>query len=65
MTHPTENDVLTASVADVARRLGLCVKTVHRLIAEGDLPSIKIGRRRLIVLEKLTFWLARKGRVGG
>ncbi len=33
------------SVADVARQLGVCTRTIHRLVAAGELqPPVKVGR---------------------
>ncbi len=39
---------LTYSVEEVAEVLGIGMTTAKELIRVGDLPSIKIGRRRLI-----------------
>jgi excisionase family DNA binding protein len=36
------------SIADVSTRLGLHRNTVKRLIATGQLPHVKLGRRVLI-----------------
>lgn len=47
---------LAYSVADVVEQTGLGKTTVHGLIASGELPSCKIGKRRIIRhadLEKL------------
>jgi excisionase family DNA binding protein len=41
--------------------LALSLRTVHRLIASGALPSIKIGNRRLVRRSALEAWLS--GRV--
>jgi excisionase family DNA binding protein len=42
----------------LAERLGLSRRTVHRILARGELPSIRIGRRRLVRLSDLRRWLA-------
>lgn len=55
-----ENERLTASVPDIARQLCLSERTIHRLIKSGELPSIKIGRRRLVPVKKLKSWLSGK-----
>jgi excisionase family DNA binding protein len=41
---------ITAPVEDFSRLTGLGVSTVWRMLNEGMLESIRIGRRRLIVL---------------
>lgn len=44
---------LAYSVADVSIKTGLSERTVHRLVANGSLASVKTGRRRLILRESL------------
>jgi excisionase family DNA binding protein len=39
---------LTLSIKDTAKLLGLGRSTIYRLIGEGQLQSVKIGRRTLI-----------------
>ena len=56
--HLIENERLTASVSDIARQLCLSERTVHRLIKTGELPSIKIGRRRLVQVVQFKAWLS-------
>ncbi len=54
-----EKDALNMSEA--AKRLGVCKETVRRLIAAGDLPSIRISPRRVIIpAEALTQWRLRR-----
>lgn len=36
------------SVPDAARELGVCSSTVRNLMKSGELPSVKLRRRRLI-----------------
>lgn len=43
---------------EVAARIGVSPRTVSRLIASGDLPSITILRRRLVPVEALETYLA-------
>lgn len=47
-------DLLT--VEDVAQRTSLPVSTVWRLLARGELRSLKVSRRRLIPVEWLEEW---------
>ena len=46
------------SIADVSTRLGLSERTIHRLIAKGEMPSVRFGRRRLIPTAALAEKLA-------
>ena len=46
------------AVSEAARRLAISSRTIHRLIKRGELPSILIGRRRLIRRSSLAEWLA-------
>jgi excisionase family DNA binding protein len=48
------------TVHETAKRLGISVPTVYRLIDRGELPSVKIGRARRIPLERLDSFLARQ-----
>ena len=39
------------SVPEFATNIGLSTRTIWRLIRDGELPSLQIGRRRLIQLD--------------
>ena len=56
MQHEIESALI--SIGHLAERLSLSRRTVHRLIATGELPTLKIGRRRLVRLADLSKWLA-------
>ncbi len=45
-------------IGDLARQIGLSRRTIHRILARGELPTIRIGRRRLIRLAEVRQWLA-------
>lgn len=45
------------AIDEVANHLALSTRTVARLIATGDLPSVKIGRRRVIRASVLNAFL--------
>lgn len=45
--------VLAVGMAEAGRRLGLSARTVANLIARNELPSRKVGRRRLIAVRDL------------
>ena len=41
-------EVLAVNIPEAARRLGLSTRTVANLLATHELPSRKVGRRRII-----------------
>ena len=45
------------SIAEVAKRLSVSERHIHRLIRQGQLPSIRIGRRRVILASAISAWL--------
>jgi excisionase family DNA binding protein len=50
--HATES-VIAVGVVEAARRLGLSARTVAKLVAKRELPSRKVGRRRIIPVSAL------------
>ena len=40
---------LVYSVAEAAQVLGVSTSLVYRLVNEGELPSVRLGDRRLVV----------------
>ena len=48
---------LVLTVSETAEALALSARTVNRMLARHELPSIKIGRRRLIRRDALRTWL--------
>jgi excisionase family DNA binding protein len=55
-----QSDVESAliGISHLAERLGLSRRTIHRILAKGELPSLQIGRRRLVRLSDVRHWLA-------
>jgi excisionase family DNA binding protein len=51
---------LAHSPESAARRLGVPLRAIYTLLAEGELPSTKVGRRRLIPDVELQRLLQRK-----
>lgn len=49
---------LSASIADSARHVGVCEKTIENAIRNGELPRVRLGRRVLIRVRDLEKWLA-------
>ncbi|MBS1941291.1 MAG: helix-turn-helix domain-containing protein [Bacteroidetes bacterium] len=56
---------LSVSVEEAARMLGVCRGLVFRLLREGQLKSVRIGKRRLIPAEELKAFLQRECAVQG
>ena len=54
----TDVEAALIGINHLAQRLGLSRRTVHRILARGELPSIRIGRRRLVRLSELRRWLS-------
>jgi excisionase family DNA binding protein len=46
-------DVLSAPINEAAKSIGVGRSTIYKLIAEGQLQTIKIGRRRLVKTESI------------
>ena len=55
-----QSDIESAliGISHLAERLGLIRRTIHRILARSELPSLQIGRRRLVRLSELRHWLA-------
>ena len=43
-----DETVLAVGIAEAARRLGLSARTIATLVLRRELPSRKVGRRRII-----------------
>jgi excisionase family DNA binding protein len=54
-----QSDIESAliGISHLAERLGLSRRTIHRILARGELPSLRIGHRRLVRLSELRHWL--------
>jgi excisionase family DNA binding protein len=48
-----QNKPLLSSKQRVAEQLGVSVRTIDYLIASGELPTVRIGRRRMVVTKSL------------
>ena len=53
-------DPIMIGQREAARVLGLSERTLSKLIADGDIPSIRLGGRRLFSVEALKAWVAAK-----
>jgi excisionase family DNA binding protein len=62
----TPDSVLAVDIPEAARRLGLSARTVASLVLRRELPSRKVGRRRIISVAALeafvqeNHWVSRK-----
>lgn len=52
------DEALAVSPAEAARRSGLGRTTIYAALKAGELRSLKIGARRLILVDALKAWLA-------
>jgi excisionase family DNA binding protein len=54
-----QSDIESAliGISHLAECLGLSRRTIYRILARGELPSLQIGRRRLVRLSELRHWL--------
>jgi excisionase family DNA binding protein len=59
MKSDNNEDVLAVGVAEAARRLGLSPRTIATLVSRRELPSRKVGRRRIIPVAALELFLRR------
>ena len=54
-------EVLTVSINDTARALGLGRTSIYLMIADGRLEALKLGRRTLILSESIRRLVAEHG----
>jgi excisionase family DNA binding protein len=54
----TDLEAALIGINHLAAWLGVSRRTIHRILARGELPSLQIGRRRLVRLSDLHHWLA-------
>ena len=48
----------------LADYLAISLRTVHRMVAAGELPSIKVGHRRLVRRSAIETWLSGQEQIG-
>lgn len=59
ITSTGQTDALALSIAMAAHRLGIGLSTMKALVARGEVRSVRIGRRRLVMAESLNDYIAR------
>ena len=50
------------SLHEVSQATGLGYSTVRRVVREGQLPTVRVGRRLLVRVSDLDAWLAEHAR---
>ncbi|MFC1806133.1 helix-turn-helix domain-containing protein [Planctomycetota bacterium] len=60
MGRPFDNRLL--SVAEVAKRCGVCTKGIYKLIREDRAPAFRIGRKLMIDWTSWSEWMRRNKR---
>ncbi len=50
-------DQLAISVAEAADRIGISRSKAYQLVASGDLPTVRIGGKTLVPVERLRRWV--------
>jgi excisionase family DNA binding protein len=58
-TRTSTGEKLLLTVEEVAHLLSINRSTVYDMLARGDLPSVKLGRRRLIYRQSLVDFIVR------
>ena len=53
-------DALTWSAKKTAAEIGISTRALWSLSVSGEIPSIKLGSRRLYPVDRLREWLAEK-----
>ncbi len=56
------HDPITVNVTTAARLVGVSRASLYPLVMSGDIPSFKLGRRRLVPVASLEEWAARAAR---
>ena len=55
-----EDEKLAVSINEAAAMIGLKRDLTYRLILGGDIPSFKVGSRRLVSVEALRVYISRR-----
>lgn len=55
----TINDKLLYAIPEAADQLSVSARVLERLIANGEVETVKIGRRRLVPAEALEDYVSR------
>jgi excisionase family DNA binding protein len=55
---------LSVSVEEAARMIGCSRTGIYELMAKGELPTFKMGKRRLVQVQELKAWIDRAVQAG-
>jgi len=55
----TRLEPLAVDIAEACRLTGLGRSKLYQLMSAGEIPSVKIGKRRVVPVDSLRQWLAR------
>ena len=64
MSHTQTVPQLSVSIEEAAKSIGVARSTIYEIVARGDLPSFKLGRRRMILMAELTAFITRAAAEG-
>ncbi|GLO23896.1 helix-turn-helix domain-containing protein [Pseudomonas putida] len=59
MTQTNQFQPLALGIDDAARVIGVARSMLYEIVARGDLPSFKLGRRRMILAKELEMYINR------
>lgn len=59
MTQAHHVPPLALGIEDAARSIGVARSAIYEIVARGELPSFKIGRRRMILTKELEAYINR------
>lgn len=59
MTPTNQFQPLALGIDDAARVIGVARSMLYEIVARGDLPSFKLGRRRMILAKELETYINR------
>lgn len=49
---------ITLSIAEASKSMSISDRTIQTLISRGEIPTVSIGKRRLIPVDGLREWVA-------
>lgn len=60
MSAENRNDPISVNVEDGARLIGVARSAMYDFIGRGEIPTFKLGRRRLMLVKSLEAFVNRK-----